>query len=246
MSLHSYDSHAMIAFLGPAQAVAVAPFCTERGLAAWAATHRAVHATLTADVVWRQVLADHFRSALHVLGHLPEVAQQQEPQQARQQQRQQLLEATGAPSQAPEALVAKLTRDAPRQVYAALRGTSSQPFALEPRARLLLEIHELREWDKHQQQLIVHRQASLLARALGREQASEQLQTLMMPGLLELVSLQAMMGGGGAPRLLEQSGLKWDPSVDAELRQRMERRLQRRRAWWQRQREYLLQDLEWH
>lgn len=229
----------MIAFLGPAQAVAIAPFCTDRDLAAWAGTHKAVRAVLMADAVWRQLLAAHFRPALECVSSLaaPAVGSTAAAE-------------TGSPlvarSEAPEALVARLPQGVPVQVYAEMRKTSSHPFMLEPRARLLLEIHELREWDRHQRQLVVHRQASCVAIALGRDQVVDRLRAAMAPGTLELVSLQAMMGGGGAERLLELSGLHRAPSMDAELRQLMEKRLQRRRTWWQRQREYLLQDLEWH
>mmetsp|Transcript_31586 Transcript_31586/g.71798 ORF Transcript_31586/g.71798 Transcript_31586/m.71798 type:complete len:213 (-) Transcript_31586:164-802(-) len=212
----------MIAFLGPAQAMSIVPFCTDGDLAAWAGTHPAVQVVVTDDAVWRQMLSVHYRPPLELLGQL-------------------------APSpERPEALVAQLPEDAPRQVYQILRKTSPQPFILEPRSRLLLEIHELREWDKHQRQFTVQRQAECIASSLGRTEAAEDLRRSMAPEALELVSLQVMMGGGGAPRLLELSGVEWTPSVDVQLRLLMEKRSQRRRMWWQRQREYLLQDLEWH
>jgi len=225
-TLPPLTSEAMACFLGPAQAVAIAPFCPARDVATWAAAHRALHASLSADFVWRQLLGAHFRPALECLSCISS--------------------GSALAEEAPEAIVAQLPRASPREVYAALQKTSSEPFMLEPRARLMLEIHELREWDKHQRQLIIHRQACHVAGALGRDKAVEQLRAAMAPGTLELVSLQEMMGGGGAARLLELSGLQWGPAVDSKLRQLMEKRLQRRRTWWQRQREYLLQDLGWH
>lgn len=215
----------MNTFLGPAQALAVVPFCTDGDVAAWAATQRAVQSALTVEQVWRVMLLAHFRPPLELLGGLSD------------------------PPETPEVLASLLPQDSPKQVYASLRKTSAQPFVLEPRARLLLEIHEIREWDRHQRQFTVQRQAECLARALGRDEAAERLCHVMAPEVLELISLQAMMGGGKT-RLQEVclreelSKVRWSPNVNWELRQLMEKRSQRRRMWWQRQRDYLLQDLE--
>jgi len=216
----------MNAFLGPAQALAVVPFCTDGDVVAWLGTQRAVQMALTVDPVWRVMLVVHFRRPLELLGGLSK------------------------PPESPEAVAAAVPQDAPKQVYALLRKTSAQPFVLEPRARLLLEIHEIREWDRHQRQFTLQRQAECLARALGRVEAAEQLCHVMAPEVLELISLQVMMGSGKASRLQEVrlrkelSGVRWSPNVNEELRQLMEKRSQRRRMWWQRQHDYLLQDLE--
>lgn len=213
----------MIAFFGPAQAVAISPFCALEDVTAWAPAHRATASALSADAIWRQMLVAHFRPAFAQLAG---------------------LQAAPPP---PETLAARLPAEALREVYVSLRKTlASSPFVLEPRSRLQLEIHELLEWDRHKKVFSLHQQAACLAAAVEDAEAVERLRAGMAPAALELVSLQTMMGGGGATRLAQlEEEMRWGESAEAELRQLMDKRLQQRRTWWQRQREHLLQDLEW-
>lgn len=218
----------MIAFLGLEQALALAPLCSDRDLAAWAGTQRAVRSALMAEPVWRLLVAQRLRPALD---RLAEAAPE------------------GKAPESPEAVVAQLSSRPLCETYAQVRRTSLHPFILDPRSRLLLEIHELRDWDRYKSLLLIHRQAQRLAIELGRLEEAEAIRAGSRADILELISLQAMMGGGGVatpPRMFDNSGLEWSEQVDADLRLLLEKRLQGRRLWWQRQREYLLQDLEWH
>lgn len=216
----------MIAFLGPVQALAISPFCTLEDVTAWVPADRITLSVFAADAVWRQLLISHFRSAFTCL-----VGHQESPP-------------------TPERLTAKLPGRELREVYAALQKSSlSCPFILEPRARLLLEIHELREWDRHLKQFLLQRQAACLAALFKDLEALERLRIEMAPPALELVSLQNMMGNGGAfgIRLSQlENEVRWSESADTDLRRLIEKRIQQRRAWWQGQRDYLLQDLGMH
>jgi len=176
---------------------------------------------------------------------------------------------TGA-AEAAEQMVAKLPIGLTAlELYGALRCITAAPFVLEPRARLLLEIHELREFDKHQRLFLLKRQAKCMAHALGHSAAEALLQDAMVPEAMELAALQAMLSplttaapvaalapaGGlgigtspispGAQQRLAEAGVAWNAGVELQLRRLLEQRSKLRRQWWQRQREYLLQDLEW-
>lgn len=212
----------MLAFLGPAQAVAISPFCTLEDVTAWSSVHSTTKEVLEADAVWRQLLITHFQSVFNCLGTLKEG------------------------SAAPERLAAQLChKQELKEVYLALRKTASAcPFVLEPRARLLLEIHELLEWDRHKRRFVEHQQASRLAEAFSDWEAVEKLQVALVPPALELVSLQTMMGNSRPVRLPQLEKIHWGETAEADLRKLMEKRLQQRRTWWQRQREYLLQGLD--
>lgn len=210
----------MIASLGPAQAVAISPFCTLKDITNWAPVHRITFSALEADVVWRTLLVSHFQPVFNCLVGLQES------------------------SSPPEKLAAELPGEALKEAYLKLQKTLSEcPFALMSRDRLLLEIHELREWDRHRKQFLLKQQTARLAAALGDSEAVERLRVEMAPPALELVSLQTMMGDGRAIRLSQLQEVQWSQSAEKDLRQLMDKRLQQRRTWWQRQREYLLQDM---
>lgn len=213
----------MIAFFGPSQAIALSVHLTDTDVLAMSSTHRAVATTLNVDHVWRQMLAVHFEQAFACLSSLQ-------------------AGFTGDSW----AFVSRLPKDVARKMYPVLRGTSADPFILEPRARLKLEINEVREWDKHQRSLIVFRQAKLLADALALVACAEQLPGKMGPDVLELLSLHTMVvGANRTPRLVDLSDVTWGTTADADLSRAIDRRLQQRRRWRQRQRDFLLQDLEW-
>jgi len=211
----------MIAFLGPAQAVNISPFCTLEDITAWSQAHCVTRSVLAADAVWRQLLISHFHAAFTCLG------------------------ATKESPPAVERLAADLPEKALRQVYVALRNTlSCCPFVLQPRARLVLEIHELREWDRHRKRFEMTQQALRLASTFADTEAMERLRIQMAPLALELVSLQAMMGDARAIQLPQIKDVRWGASAEIDLRTLVEKRLQHRKAWWQKQRDYLIQDLE--
>lgn len=214
----------MIAFLGPAQAVVISPFCTLEDISAWSQAQRVTRSVLDADAVWRQLLISHFNAAFTCLG------------------------ATKESPPAVERLAADLPEQALRQVYVAMRNSlSCSPFVLQPRARLVLEIHELREWDRHRKRFEMNQQALRLASTFADNEAMERLRLQMTPLALELVSLQAMMGDARAARSIQLPQIRdvrWGESAETDLRILVERRLQHRKAWWQKQRDYLIQDLE--
>merc|ERR1719261_1065684 len=161
----------------------------------------------------------------------------------------------------PEKLAAKLHGQKVKEAYVSLRKASSTcPFVLEPRARLRLEIHELREWDRHKKHFLEQQQAVRLAEAFSKNAQKsdalnqhedwslkkEQLRTEMVPSALELVSLQTIMRDSRPIQLPQLEEVNWGQSAEVDLRNLMDKRLQQRRTWWQRQRDYLLQGLEPH
>jgi hypothetical protein len=212
----------MLAFLGPAQAVGISPFCTLEDVTAWAATDSTTLSLLVADAVWRQMLASHFHSAFARLSIL--------------QERSTTAEKLAVQLPPPQQL---------REVYATLQRRSSEcPFVLTSRARLLLEIHELREWDRYRKQFVEQQQALRLAELLADSKAAEQLRRDAAPTALELVSLQNMMSDNQPGQLPQLEDVQWGRLAEEDLRSLVEQRLQQRKKWWQRQREYLLQGLD--
>lgn len=211
----------MVSFLGPAEAVAISPFCSVEDIFSWAQVDSTTLSALSADAVWRQLLVSHFVSAFT---HYRDLNEDQSPQ----------LEKLAV--QLPEATL--------RQVYITLQKVSSDsPFVLHPRSRLALEIHELREWDCHLKLFLMQQQAARLAEALGDLQALNLLRVDMAGPALELISLHTMMQSGRQIHMSNLDEVRWSQSAEADLRQLMDRRLQKRRIWWQKQREFLLQDL---
>jgi len=211
----------MLAFFGPSQAVSIGPFCDVKDMAACAACHRSMSTILKSDSVWRHMLICHWRTTFDCLASL-----QADPISA-------------------EVIVSRLADAALREVFVSLRKALSSPFVLEPRARLLLEIHELLEWDRHLKRFLLHRTAAVLAEAINDSEVLERVRAEMALPALELVSLQAMMGDGRASLPHLEEDVRWSVSAESELRLLMDKRLQQRRTWWQRQREYLLQEAEW-
>jgi len=205
---------------GEVQAVATSTFLMVEDVSAWSRTHTAMSSVLSTDAVWRQMLISHFHPAFTYLGGLKETPP-------------------------PEKLAASLCGETLKEVYAKLQKSSTScPFVLQPRARLLLEIHELREWDRLRKAFVLQRQAARLAAAFSDVEAVEKLRLEMAPSVLELVSLQTMMNDGRTAATLPQlEEVSWSPSTESELGRLMEKRLQQRRVWLQKQREYLLQGL---
>ncbi|CAE8682554.1 unnamed protein product [Polarella glacialis] len=108
---------------------------------------------------------------------------------------------------------------------------------------LLLEIHELRDWDLHQKGLLLQRQAECLAKALHHHGALKRLRASMAPQTLELLALQALVAGNKKSPKLDVPGLDWSLETEHELLRVLERRSARRRSFLHQQRQFLMQDL---
>lgn len=208
----------MMAFVGPAQVMCISPFCNLADVTAWSAVDSSTLSAVSEDVVWRQLLAFHFEPAFSCLGPTPA-----------------------------ERFAAELPGQALKQLYMALGKTVSMcPFALPPRSRLLLEIHELKEWDLQKKQFLRCQQAALLAAALKKIEAEDRLRFEMASPALELVSLQSMMGNGQlACNFSQLPEVQWGSSAETDLRQLTRKRIQSRKNWRRQQRDFLLQDLTW-
>lgn len=217
----------MLDGVGQAQVLAIAPFATWEDIIAWASTHRDLHPLLTNPAVVRRVLASNFCPVADCLGAVIKEVVPTESWPVR------------------EAIWLRVPDKCLKQAYHQLRRVDAKPFTLDHRSRLLLEIYELQDWDKFQSRFVLQRQAKRLADIIEHDQASTRLREVMATSALELVSLKNMMNDGvSATQLLEQTEVEC-PSPLEKLRRLKEKRLQQRRQYWQRQREYLLQDLEW-
>jgi len=222
----------MYALFGPGPAQVTAPFCSARDLVACLATNRASLEVLSSSAVWRVMVAAHFMQPLEALGALLH------------------------PPVCPENMVAQLAVEpgGALRLYAALLRSGSgvlQGLSIDPRARLMFEIHELQEWDKRRQHFLMQRQAECAARALGENEIAVHLRQNIAENALELMSLITMVsrgcGVGGDPKLKllkELSGMSQPtPAMEGKLRELVYRRKQKRMAWLQLQREYLLSEL---
>lgn len=216
----------LLTCFGQAQIVSVVPYCAYKDILVWASTCSQLRTMLEVDSVWRQLISDHFHPALEcVLETSPE---------------------HDVTEEAAGRLLNQLSESSSMDLYRKLSRISTKPFVLPPRSRLVLEIHELREWDQHQKAFRLQRQAKVFADALGHEETSALLCRNMSANALELLSLMTMLGDGKAPKVSELPEVKLGPSTDQEIQEILQRRIQQRRQWWQRQREFLLQDLNWH
>jgi len=202
---------------GLPQTLTTAVFCHCTDLAKWSAVNRGVHAAATHDAVWRQMLTAHFASALKHLGESSQL----------------------------DAVLRRCDRQA-HQLYVQLHRVSPAPFVLESRQRLLLEIHELREWDQHEKELILRRQEKIIVDLCELDEDAHQLGKRTAEVAMELMSLMALIGNGAVPDKAACPEIEFAPSADRDLATILSRRIQKRRQWWQKQREFLLQDLNWN
>jgi len=214
----------MSLLIASAPAMALAPFLAPEDVRSCAPLSGSSRDAFAKDSLWRQLLVSHFRPALQ---HVRSSDNSEDNEQTL------LRQIVGA-----------------RQVYAQLAATSPQPFVLEPRARLVLEINELRDWNKHQQKLLLQRQAEVVARSFQDQEAMQRLHEAMVPETLELIALQALVAGGGKVDLhranFDLHGMAWSPAVEQDLMQILARRAEGRRAWLRQQRDFLQQDLSFN
>merc|ERR1719367_2278169 len=92
----------------------------------------------SSSAVWRVMVGSHFRQPLEALGTLLH------------------------PPMCPDTMAAQLAVEpgGALRLYAALLRSGSgvlQGLDIEPRARLMFEIHELKEWDKRRQHFLMQR-----------------------------------------------------------------------------------------
>mmetsp|Transcript_43619 Transcript_43619/g.102855 ORF Transcript_43619/g.102855 Transcript_43619/m.102855 type:complete len:232 (-) Transcript_43619:123-818(-) len=214
-------SEVMLRLLGPVEVSAIAPFCSAADVSAWAATDRETKDMVDSDAVWRHILLWHLRPAVECLtGVSPSLA-------------------------TPECAIARLRDGLARKLYPLLLKISPEPFVLQQRARLMLEIHELAEWDNHQRSFVIQRQAKALAEEAGLGDAIGRLQKMIRVHALKLVSLQAM-GSNRTPKLGKLEEVNWGPAEEQELSKLVADRLKVRLSWWQMQRDSLFQELNMH
>lgn len=207
---------------GPAQALTTAPMCSYEDVEAWSRTCTQMRELLSLDAVWRRMLCDHFRPAL-----------------AR------VAESDGSEESTDDMLVNGLSAGMAQPLYGKLCKATVKPFHLERRARLVLEIHELREWDQRQKEFLAQRQGRHVALALRRPDVAAAIQKSMSTNVLELISLMALMGNGTVPELALLPEMQFSATANQDIQAILAGRMQKRRQWWQKQREFLLQDLNW-
>mmetsp|Transcript_13984 Transcript_13984/g.26111 ORF Transcript_13984/g.26111 Transcript_13984/m.26111 type:complete len:242 (-) Transcript_13984:114-839(-) len=231
--------------LGTVPSLALAPLLVANEGSALSAVCKSCKLAFDKECLWVELIVEHFAPALRcyrdaVLDCLQDDTQVGQPGQP------------GIELLAGDRLeldeLAHLCEGGARQAYRSLKFTNCEPFVLQPRARLILEIHELRDWNRHQRRLLNLRQAESISKSLADHLAGQRLQQAILPETLELIALQAVVAGGGkiarpSPKL--QEGMAWSPDMEQALVQILERRAQQRRNWFRKQREFLLQDLRW-
>lgn len=209
----------LLSAFGPAEALSIASWCGHHDMLDLANACTQTREIIMTDDIWRQMLLQHFQPSLQLAFELNKSG---------------MLDA-----------VNKLPSGEAVKLYAKLSKVTAKPFVLQPRARLVLEIHELKEWDQRQKEFLLQRQAKLLTGALHRTEESATIGRQMSANVLELISLLALMGNGTVPPLGQLPELQLGPSVNKDVQDSLKTRMQKRRQWWQKQREYLLQDLNW-
>lgn len=241
--------------LGCCPAIALAPFCTCKDLGALAVSNSCSAQTLVGDQAWRELLVQQFFPIFQVLlraqSGVEDDASDIETQQAEVRR-----------------LVVRLSRKNVRHAVALITTTNAKPFELQPRARLSLEIHELKAWTRQERSWKLLRQATCLDSVLfpTEEGVSSRLFALMTPVAMDLLALKALVVGpppsgppgppspgaplgtqAASPQWLvdtaRAAGIEWNPTTDAEFHSAVQALLHLRRNWWQKQRNFLLQDL---
>lgn len=194
---------------------AVTARCPFEALISWRATCKQMRTVIASDSVWRQLLCEHYRVLLE-----------------------------GFEEASAEGVVSKLDASVLEKLYAQLHRSNARPYgsALSNRARLALEIHELRDWDLLLKELLQQRRRRFVAESLERaaevQSAKEKVTTTVLQ--LHVLLLLAQVPPPARP-----SDVTFGPNAEAELQGMMASRQERRRRWWQQQRDFLIQDLEW-
>jgi len=223
--------------------VLLAPLCTHLDLAALGCTERQAQVALSSDFVWQQVLAKHFPQPLtHLVEHLnenPEVVGEHASGEA-------VLKAPMARRiNSIEALAAQLPNGGARQLYPRLVSVSSTGApSLSPKARLILEVHELQEWTQLRRRFVAISQAATVAEVIGWKDLASSVRDPLEVDELRFLSLQEMAGSRATGTLLRARSVDEHGSpANRELQRYTRLRMNRRREERRRQIEYLQQDL---
>ncbi|CAE7805624.1 unnamed protein product [Symbiodinium sp. CCMP2456] len=231
----------MTFLLGTAPSLALAPFLDAAEGSVLSMACKSCRAPFDKECLWADLIVKHFEPALQHYCHAAsdlEVSQAVGPCQQH--------DVTSRPGVV--GLLEQLREGGARQAYLTLASTNCEPFVLQPRARLILEIHELHDWNRHQRRLLHLRQAESISASLCDHAAGQRLREAIVSESLELIALQAVVAGGGKlarPSTKLQQGVEWNPDMEQSLVKILERRAQQRRNWFRKQREFLLQDLRW-
>jgi len=215
----------------------LAPFLAYDDLRRCSSSSPAARDAMSQDSLWKDLLCIHFKAALkHLEQFLQPLETCDSPDREADQEHTRMF-----------GLLLPLPAGAARQVYVHLTKTSSQPFVLRPRARLVLEIHELKDWNLYQKRLLLHRQAEGFAAALSDQQAVFRIRDAMLPDTLELVALQALVSGTRKTGniKIDVPWMAWSDDKEQTVTRILGRRTDQRRTWLRKQRDYLLQDLSW-
>ncbi|OLP82743.1 actin [Symbiodinium microadriaticum] len=231
----------MTFLLGTAPSLALAPFLDAAEGSVLSMACKSCRAAFDKECLWADLIVKHFEPALQHYCHAAsdlDVSQAVGPCQQH--------DVTSRPGVV--GLLEQLREGGARQAYLTLASTNCEPFVLQPRARLILEIHELHDWNRHQRRLLHLRQAESISASLCDHAAGQRLREAIVSESLELIALQAVVAGGGKlarPSTKLQQGVDWNPDMEQSLVKILERRAQQRRNWFRKQREFLLQDLRW-
>eukprot|EP00929_Paragymnodinium_shiwhaense_P003267 TRINITY_DN103710_c0_g1_i1.p1 TRINITY_DN103710_c0_g1~~TRINITY_DN103710_c0_g1_i1.p1 ORF type:complete len:246 (+),score=50.33 TRINITY_DN103710_c0_g1_i1:154-891(+) len=217
----------LVMLCGPELASSVAPWCKYDGILAWTATCRHLHEQLSLDSVWRDLLLHHFQPIFALIAQVSQDGDRCE-------------------TESPTDLLRRFAAGGAKSLYRRLCRITPRPFVLDNRNRLMLEIHELREWDQLQRSFLMKRQARQLADTLELVDVTVKMYEGMQNDALHLFSLMTMLSGDNVPQLEDLHDVAFGQEAEQQLKDIQQRRIQERRKWWQRQREFLLQDLNWH
>ncbi|CAJ1392002.1 unnamed protein product [Effrenium voratum] len=212
-----------------APALSVVPLLAPGDCCALAAASKPCKSIFDEDRIWAELLVDHFSAGLLLYRDAALASSTPQVQASGRDGREELL---------------ALCEGGARQAYKQLVAVDCEPFVLQPRARLILEIHELRDWNRHSRTLLSMRQAERISTVLANHDAATRLRDAMLPETLELIALQAVAAGGdlSLPAKKLQEGMAWGEGVEESLLQILERRAKQRRNWFRKQREFLMQE----
>jgi len=131
----------------------------------------------------------------------------------------------------------------PRKAYMALWQTQASAFDLKAKARLALEVPELKSWVRCRKDFILKRQTKLLADMVGMSKEAQIIHDDMAESATELLALQELAGQGQQPALQIWVKEHWGEVRKDVITRKAEDTYTQRRAWFQQQRQFLLEDL---
>lgn len=228
----------------PSTSLAILPFLAHADSCAFCSTSKGCSTALSEDRVWEEMLVHQFGSVIQFYADLLASLASLPSNSAYQP----IAIETMCHSLEREKLfkfLRKLPSGGARQAYVKVALTTCDPFVLQPRARLVLEIHELSDWNRYQKRLLLLRQTERVAVAFANHAVVNRLQEAIVSTSLELLALEAVASGEGnlfRPASL-QEGIAWNAEMELSLVKILEKRGEQRRNWFRKQREFLLQDL---